>query len=148
MQTWSRPLASRFGALRRVRSLSDLRLFVRVFFFAVSVPLLMRLPLPKLRAVLTAFGRPSSRPMPAARVIESVDAVLRAGRPLIRPGCLTRGLTFYYFLRRAGLAVSLRFGVGHVGHDLAGHCWLVKDGEPYLEVSDPRLSFTETYSIP
>jgi hypothetical protein len=29
-----------------------------------------------------------------------------------------------------------------------GHCWLVKDGEPFLEVQDPRPLFTEMHRFP
>ncbi len=70
--------------------------------------------------------------------------MIRWGRPLVRPGCLTRGITGYYILRRAGLDVALCFGVGLVpGTEVAGHCWLVLDGEPVLETADPRSVFTE-----
>lgn len=63
---------------------------------------------------------------------------------MVRPGCLTRGITGYYILRRAGLDVALCFGVGlAVGRDVAGHCWLVLDGEPVLEAADPRTAFSE-----
>ena len=70
--------------------------------------------------------------------------MIRWGRPLVRPGCLTRGITGYYILRRAGLDVALCFGVGLVpGTEVAGHCWLVLDGEPVLETAEPRPVFTE-----
>ena len=61
-----------------------------------------------------------------------------AGHPLVRPGCLTRGVTLYYALRRAGDDVSLCFGVGEDGGQTAGHCWLDKAGRPLLERVDPR----------
>jgi len=73
-----------------------------------------------------------------------VDQVIRWGRPLVRPGCLTRGITGYYILRRAGLDVALCFGMGSVRDPgAAGHCWLVLGGEPVLEAADPRAAFTE-----
>jgi len=63
---------------------------------------------------------------------------------LVRPGCLTRGITGYYILRRAGLDVALCFGMGPVRDPGgAGHCWLVLNGEPVLEAVDPRPAFTE-----
>jgi hypothetical protein len=32
--------------------------------------------------------------------------------------------------------------------EYVGHCWLVKDGEPFLERTDPRPVFAEIVSIP
>jgi hypothetical protein len=74
----------------------------------------------------------------------------RIGRPLVGSGCLTRGLTLYWFLRRAGLDVELRFGLdpAHDGDLTDGHCWLTLDGAPYLEPRDPRPRFTELYRLP
>ena len=77
-----------------------------------------------------------------------MDRLLSAGRPVVRPGCLTRGLTHYYFLRRAGVDVQLRYGLGQPIGEGDGHCWLVRDGEPFLERVDPRERYVETYSIP
>jgi hypothetical protein len=77
-----------------------------------------------------------------------VDAVLgRFGR-LVSTSCLTRGLTRYYFLRRAGVPVTLCFGVGWPDGRFEAHCWLSRDGEPFLEARDPRPVFGETYRIP
>jgi hypothetical protein len=81
-------------------------------------------------------------------IVSAVDVMLRVGAPLVRPGCLTRGLTLYYFLRRAGLDVSLCFGIGTPRGAFVGHYWLVKDGEPFLEARDPRPLFTPVYSVP
>ena len=72
---------------------------------------------------------------------------IRAGRPLVRPGCLTRGVTRYYFFRRDGMDVSLCFGMGKFDEEFVGHCWLVKDGVPFMEPRDPRPLYTEMYRI-
>lgn len=70
--------------------------------------------------------------------------MIRWGGPLVRPGCLTRGITGYYLLRRAGLDVALCFGIGpRHSAGVTGHCWIVLDGEPVLEAVDPRPAFTE-----
>src|SRR6185437_14563355 len=99
---------------------------------AATVPLLMRLPLPWVSALLEPHRVPL-RPVPAQedRIARLVLAVLSAGRPLIRRGCLTRSVTLYYFLRRAGADVSLQFGMGistEKADGFDGHCWLVKQG--------------------
>ena len=116
---------------------------------AAAAPFLARLDLPRLQRCLEPSLR-ASRPPSAdpGQVVEMlgrrVDQVIRWGRPLIRPGCLTRGITGYFILRRAGLDVALCFGMGPVrGPDPTGHCWLVLDGEPVLEAVDPRPAYAE-----
>jgi hypothetical protein len=152
MSTWSSRLANRRAALAGVAGPGDRLLLLRIFAVAVSVPLLMRLPLPRLAGQLEPSGAPSC-PTPAqeARLVQAVLGVLRAGRPLVRRGCLTRGVTLYYFLRRAGVDVSLVFGMGASADQpdgFDGHCWLTKNGEPYLEQRDPRPCYTPMYSFP
>jgi hypothetical protein len=116
---------------------------------AVAAPLLARLDLPRLQRCLEPAPRssrfPAADPGQVVEVIgRRVNRVIRWGRPLVRPGCLTRGITGYYVLRRAGLDVALCFGIGPVrGPCAAGHCWLVLDGQPVLEAADPRPAFTE-----
>jgi Transglutaminase-like superfamily len=128
---------------------------VRVLLFAViAVPLLLRLvKLPRLGAWLEpqAPHTPAPPMLSDQAAVESlarrIAALLAAGRPFVRSGCLTRGLTLYYFLRRAGADVCLLFGMGKMGEEIAGHCWLVFAGEPLLEKEDPRPLFVETWRI-
>jgi hypothetical protein len=122
---------------------------LHIFGFAVVIPLLLRFKLPRLEMLLEPKRVPS--PPGAARVeavVRAVDAVLRTGKPLLRSGCLTRGLTLYYFLRRTGVDVTLCFGIGDVKGEFVGHCWLAKGGEPFMEARDPRPLFTEVYCVP
>lgn len=121
----------------------------RVLLFALSVPLLVRRGPERMARLL----EPATPPPPAAdpRAAEAlarrIDRWLRAGWPLVRRGCLTRGITQYRFLRRAGFDVSLRFGIGEVNGRFEGHCWLVRDGRPFLETRDPRPIYTEMWRI-
>lgn len=123
-------------------------LALRVMGFAAIVPLLMRLPLPTLERVLEPRRTARRDPARAAWLERRIDSLIAHGHPVIRPGCLTRGLTHFYFLRRAGVDVRLQFGMGMPAGTHEGHCWLVRDGEPFLEKVDPRPIFTGTYSIP
>jgi hypothetical protein len=140
-------------ALTLLRGPRDWLALVRIGAFAATVPALMRLPLPRMAALLTRPPR-SGRPSPAE--IERLERVMtlapRIGRPLVHSGCLTRGITLYWFLRRAGLDVELRFGLDPDSAEVTdltdGHCWLTLDGEPYLEQRDPRPRFTELYRLP
>ena len=126
----------------------ELLLAARVFAFAVCVPLITRLPLPRQEAILEP-RRPRARVRAREEWLEeNIDRVLGRGAPLVRPGCLTRGLTHYFFLRRAGADVRLQYGIGTVDGHTEGHCWLVRDGAPYLEREDPREHFVETHSVP
>jgi hypothetical protein len=125
-------------------------LLLRVCAFGAAVPLLMRLPLPRLAALVS---RPPRRSAPAAaeidRLVRVIDLAPRAARPLVRSGCLTRGLTLFWFLRRAGLDVELRFGLDAAPEGaIDGHCWLALGGEPFLEKRDPRPRFAEQYRLP
>jgi hypothetical protein len=43
--------------------------------------------------------------------------------------------------------VSLCFGIGQVKEEFVGHCWLVKDGVPFMEARDPRPLYAEMYRI-
>jgi hypothetical protein len=73
----------------------------------------------------------------------------RIAYPLVRTGCLTRGVTLFWFLRRAGLDVELRFGLDTGDIEAPdGHCWIALDGEPFLEKTDPRPRFVELYRLP
>ena len=143
-------LPSRLRALGELRSAKELLLLARLGMFAATVPLLMRLPLPRVAALLS---RPPRRPRPSTAEIERLAQLValapRVARPLVRPGCLTRGVTLFWYLRRAGLDVELRFGLDALtGTETDGHCWLSLDGEPFLEKRDPRPRFTVLYRLP
>lgn len=145
---WSKA-ARRLHVLAGLRSPSDALLFARALSFAAVVPLLARLPLPRLqRWIEPRRKRTCHDESRAGLVLEQVTAALGFGRPVVRPGCLTRGLTLYRFLREVGIDVELCFGMGVVGGGYEGHCWLVRNGEPFMEPADPRPTFVELYRIP
>ncbi len=129
------------------RSISNIFLFIQVLFFAAAVPFLLRLKLSRVQTLLEPRVLSSADLDRVEQITEYVEMAIRAGRPLVRPGCLTRGVTRYYFLRRNGLDVSLCFGMGQIKDEFVGHCWLVKDGVPYLEARDPRPLYAEMYRI-
>jgi hypothetical protein len=125
-----------------------------VFLFAAFVPVFFCFKLSTLNGWL---GRRASVTAPApdteagAQIIHCVELATAIGRPLVQARCLTRCATLLYFLRRAGWDVTLSFGAACAGGKLAespGHCWLVKDGRPYLEEKDPCVSFVPIYSLP
>jgi len=130
--------------------LADALLPVRVVLFAALVPLLLRLcKLPRLPSWVEPRRRslPPPEPGEIEALTERIDGLLVAGRPVVRTGCMVRGLTLYRFLRRTGADVSLRFGAGTIHGGFAAHCWIVYRGEPLAEAHDPRPLFTETWRI-
>jgi hypothetical protein len=142
-------MRNKLGALRELRNPREALLFIYLTAFAAAVPLLLRLPLPRFASLVT---RPPRTPRTAAdpeRLERLVRLAARVCSPLVRTGCLTRGVTLFWFLRRAGFDVELRFGL-----DVAdpgepdGHCWLALNGEPFLEKVDPRPQFAELYRLP
>jgi len=121
-----------------------------VFTVAASVPLLMRFPLRRVQRAIEPRAPLAIAPddMTVERTISRVQRLLSIGLPLVRTGCLTRGITHYYFLRRCGLSVDLCFGMAIWEEGHTGHCWLARSGEPFLEPEDPRERFTEVCRIP
>src|ERR1700759_4635439 len=132
MKNWWSPLNRRLRIVHDVYVRGEVPLFVQSFCVAVATPLLMRLPLSRVESLIeraAAWSRtPANDPH---EVAGTVLRMLQTGRPIVRTGCLTRGLSLYYSLRRAGVDVSLAFGLGRVegGDGFEGHCWLVLDGE-------------------
>jgi hypothetical protein len=129
------------------RSNRDVFLFLQILFFAAVVPILLRLKLWRVEALLEPKIHGMAERDRVEQIVAYVEIAIREGRPLIHAGCLTRGVTRYYFLRRDGLDVSLCFGVGRLQEEFVGHCWLVKDGVPFLETQDPRPVYTVMYRI-
>ena len=120
---------------------------------ALSTRLLSRLDLDVLPRVLEPRRARRARQLEDVREIGAdyariVAVVVRRAGPLVRPGCLTRGITLYALLRRAGADVSLCFGVNPLMDGRPeGHCWLVLDGQPFLERDDPRSVFTRIATV-
>jgi hypothetical protein len=50
-------------------------------------------------------------------------------------------------LRRAGVDVALCFGAGPYQGQFAAHCWLERNGAPFLEPADPGATFATMYRI-
>jgi hypothetical protein len=150
METWYSKLQRRLSILRQLARPDRRFQFLRIFLFMLAVPWLLKLRLPRLRALLGTSTRQKERDAELSEsIIQDVDSALRIGWPFVRSRCLSRGITLYYFLRRAGFNVGLCFGVANNEDDpLAGHCWLVRGGEPMSEPTDPRLMYTSVYSFP
>lgn len=84
------------------------------------------------------------------REIADIAAVLNHRSPLGL--CLRRSLTRYYFLRRAGLPVEVKFGArfkdGKPDRQVTGHAWLTLHGQPYYEADENWREFTVMLTYP
>ena len=153
MGKWQTRFQTRFAVLRQLPNPERRFQFLRIFLFMLAVPWLQRLRLPQLNTRLDGgHGQQTGDAWDKSEVesiLRDVDGALRIGRPFVRSNCLSRGITNYYFLRKAGLDVGLCFGVSEPGDEpLGGHCWLINEGEPLAEPFDPRQSYTTVYSFP
>jgi hypothetical protein len=128
---------------------SDGLLRLRVITFAAVVPVIMRLPIDRVARWITPSGgaafEPSSEDV--SRLVAKIDGWLLRSRPLVRSGCIVRGVTLFRFLRGAGADVRLRFGIGLFEGSIAAHCWIEHRGEPVAELRDPRAIYSETWAF-
>ena len=149
MENWKSKIFRRINVIKRLPKPDYGFLYFRIFWFVLATPLLLKLRLPQLRTLLES-KQPHTN-VDNARIeyiLTSVDTILQIGWPFIQTRCYPRGLTLYYFLNRAGINVGLYFGAEKIQDNLVGHCWLVKDGEPFSEPEDPRILYKEIYNFP
>lgn len=127
-----------------------LGLLVRVYALTVAARVVTRLSPRALGRFLLASARLGRDPIDESRVDTiraAVDHVQLSDWPLVRKGCLSRGVALFWLLRRGGLDVSLAFGVGSPAGETAAHCWLVHEDKPYLETTDPLATLMEVWRI-
>jgi hypothetical protein len=93
---------------------------------------------------------PEGQPVESIRLLADAVAACHLLSPL--GICLRRSLIRYFFLRRAGLPVTIIFGArlkqNHEGGGLGGHAWLTLNGRPYYERSADYEGFVTMYVYP
>lgn len=154
MRTWWSKIKGRAKVFSQLRRPGEWWVFARVLVFAAAVPLLFRWKVSAWSRLLhIRLGRRGAavRPGEEEVILRCVELAIGLGRPVVRNNCLTRGVTRYVFLRRAGVDVSLCFGAASKEGELlsaTGHCWLVRGGRAYLEASEPLSHFVPIYLVP
>ena len=146
---------SRFARFRRyVRAPRDLALLVGIAGYELSLPLLMRLSMPRLLRFTRWLNRCVIRPSGAdpARIVRYVDAVGRLSFGSLRGNCVTRSLAIYAFLNTPETPLELRFGVRQLVNDGAvtpgrRHVWVMRKGEPLCE-TEPLNEYVLLYRFP
>ncbi len=137
--------AERVRALRRLHGARESLLLAGVLVMAPVVPALMRLPMPTVDRLLRRTRPRSPRRLSDERVAAVVEVAQQFAHPVVRRGCLTRGVSLFWLL---GGDLRLCFGIGGADDDFSGHCWLERDGEPHLEKVDPRERFPPQFELP
>lgn len=126
-------------------------LSIRIVLFGAMVPLLLRrVPLPRLAERLEPRKPNVSADLAGAEaLVRRIDRLLWRAWPLVRRGCLVRGVTRYRFLRQVGFDAVLCFGMGRVegASSLMGHCWIEHGGRPFAEPREPRPIYKEMFRI-
>jgi len=72
-----------------------------------------------------------------------LSSCMRVKRP-----CLFRTLVLFSYYRRRGIEISAAYGIRKDQDHLDGHSWLIYDGAPFLENSNPNDCFTTLYTYP
>jgi hypothetical protein len=143
-------------------TVEDVWFFTQILFLVTILPLMLRLfSLPKLMKMFTprdlkvyeSFDIEELK----CKVIKFTDYVLSRKYLRCKNTCLRRSLVLYYFLRKFGINVTMRFGVrynemqpaSHTQKKLDGHAWLLYNREIFLERNAKvTKNFKMTYSFP
>lgn len=89
----------------------------------------------------------ASRFLPPEELARCVERVFHAG--LVKDGsCWKRAAVLRRYLQLNGIETDVVFGVRpNDGTALAGHAWLERDGEPFLEREAPQYVVTFRYPL-
>ena len=83
----------------------------------------------------------------AARLAAAIDRVLRWDLFLFKRSCWRRAMVLHRYLALHGIESRINFGVRREPDgSLAGHAWLERHGEPFLE--DEPGTYVITFSLP
>lgn len=124
------------------------RVRAKTYVFLLTTRILRLVPPRHLPAFLEPRRAPGRVDLESAEAaVAAVDIWLARRTRLLPTGCFPRGMALYYFLRRAGVEVTLVFGASVQGGEPTAHCWIVRDGRPYAEKVDPTSKFVPIWRI-
>lgn len=127
---------------------TDAPSYFSILAFATVAKALARLSLERIDALVERRVKHEHRSgADVEAVARRVEQVL-GHTTFLRHTCLSRGLTRYFFLRRAGADVRLVFGLGQIDGAYEGHCWILRDGAVYQEATDPAVEFADVVALP
>jgi len=111
-------------------------------WIAFLTPFGRMLPLRTMLRLLDTRRRAPGR-WPPERIASLVDRVFRAD--IVHRSCWKRAAVLRRYLLLNGINTSVVFGVRKGEEELAGHAWLERDGEPFLEATPPDYVVTFRY---
>ena len=137
-----------------LRSPGNASAAARLLLLATLLPLLLRLPLPRLLRSLDWINRRLVGRRPDPEVLKRyVDAMGRLHRWSFQDNCVVRSLCFYTLLNTPEAPLELRFGVeqrqGPDGSLVPGrrHTWVMR-GEEALFETEPVHQYALLYRHP
>jgi hypothetical protein len=150
--------------LRKLRdnfnSSQDVLSFMQVFLLITVLPILVKMvALPRLMKFLSRSSRGAgigNKEVYKNKIVKFTDYLLARNFWIYRNTCLKRSLVLYHFLHPVVPELGICFGV-RVEEDavcdnqkrLDGHCWLVRNGEVFLEKKpDLPIKYLVTYRFP
>jgi len=128
------------------RQFSDLALFVRIVGLSSFMRLALRVFNPLTIIKWLDRGRTSNNQLPIQKAAKFTDFVIRPGTP---SRCLKRSLVMFRLARRAGLPVTINFGLDKQiapATELRGHSWISIGDRQVVEPNDTHEKFKITYS--
>ena len=133
-----------------VRNPRDAALSARMALWVVLASSLTRLmPLPQAHRIVSTrvrAPRQATSGDTAIQLARAIDRILRLDLFMFKRSCWRRALVLQRFLALRGIESRVNFGVKTSGGELAGHAWLERDGQPFLE--DDAASYVITFSLP
>jgi len=136
--------------------IADLLLLARMAGLGVVNEVLLRaVSLPRQLGLLRTNGARLERHLwsgTVARHVTLARRLFRGGsrRGPFRRSCLRQSLVLFRTLRRAGVPVTIQFGVAPKREGIDGHCWLELEGQPIAEreARQPRAEYRTIVSFP
>jgi len=105
--------------------ISDVILFLRIFFVYVFIPVLLAvLPLPFLMRVLTPKRRKGAGDETIAKILKYTDFISLKLNCIFKATCLKKSLVLYKFLSIYEPGVTFNLGIISDKKKLSGHSWL------------------------
>lgn len=122
--------------------MTTLWLTARMFAWSLALPMLKRtVPLPRLAHLLAVRESVPRDPIAEQQAIVWARRIDRLRPHRFRNNCLDRSMLAYRFLGMAGSEPRLVVGFESGANGIAGHAWVVVDGEPlYEDAAGARFS--------
>jgi len=134
--------------MSRRRSSSPLRLALRIAGIALWVQYkVCTVQLPRILDEIEAKPRRPLDEEETRFALWLLERMTRWKWFVIRKNCLKKGLLYYFVLVTGGWSgLALHVGVVRPQPDIAGHCWLTRNGDVFMDTAENVSKYTIMYS--